>query len=152
MIYIDLDGVCSDFNKAVITYTGTSYNGKDTWSILDKIPNLFYNLEVLPEAVESISKLLDTYGYHNIQILTALPLQTNKLVSAQVDKVTWVHEIFNHSLQVNCVPNWKYKKYFCKSASDILIDDSERNCKEWNGVGGIAILHTSWDNTLRQLK
>lgn len=151
MIYIDLDGVCADFNKAVLKYTGKPYNGKETWSILENIPRLFYNLDVMQDAKESVSKLIDTYGYRNVEISTALPLQTKELVSAQVDKVQWVHTKIDPMIQVNCVPNWRFKKYFVQSSNDILIDDMARNVEEWEESGGIGILHTSWSNTLNIL-
>lgn len=152
MIYVDLDGVCADFNKAVLKYTGKPYNGKETWSILENIPRLFYNLDVMQGAQESVNKLIDTYGYRNVQILTALPLQTKELVSAQVDKVQWVHDKINSMIQVNCVPNWRFKKYFVMQEDDILIDDMPRNIKEWDEAGGIGILHVSWKDTMQRLK
>lgn len=151
MIYIDLDGVLADFNKACIQYTGKSYH-KECWSILEKVPNLFYNLDAMQDAKESMNELLFTYGYSNIQILTALPLQTEELVSAQVDKVQWVHENISSLLQVNCVPNWRFKKYFCKNTSDILIDDRYENCVEWESAGGKAIQHIDWKDTMIKLK
>lgn len=35
MIYIDLDGVCVDFNKAVLDITGKSYYGEETCEVLE---------------------------------------------------------------------------------------------------------------------
>jgi len=35
---------------------------------------------------------------------------------------------------------------------DILIDDREQNIQRWVEAGGIGILHTSAENTIRQLQ
>ena len=152
MIYIDCDDVLANFKEYVIMQTGKPYNGKETWKVLEQEDNLFYNLDLLPFAQESVSMLLDCQGYHNVQILTALPLITGKLTTAQVDKVSWVHTNIDPMIQVNCVQNWSHKAFFCESDRDILIDDSERNCDEWTKAGGIAILHTNWEDTLKKLK
>ena len=36
--------------------------------------------------------------------------------------------------------------------NSILIDDREKNIREWEKAGGIGILHTSTKDTLRKLK
>lgn len=151
MIYIDLDGVCADFNKRCIELTGKPYQGKETWKVLEKVPRLFYNLEAMQGARESVTRLVFNSGYRNIQVLTALPLLTEQLVTAHKDKVQWVHENITPLIQVNAVQNWRYKKHFC-NAGDILIDDSSRNILEWTDVGGVGVLHQDWDKTMLELK
>ena len=150
MIYIDCDGVLADFNKKLLELTGTGYNGKDTWKVLEKYPRLFYNLEVMQWAKEAVNYLIDSYGYSNVQVLTALPLLTEQLVTSHKDKVQWVHENINPLIQVNAVQNWRYKKYFAGNG-DILVDDSERNILEWEDAGGTGILHSNWEDTMKEL-
>ena len=149
MIYIDCDGVLADFNKKVLELTGTGYNAKETWKVLEKYPRLFYNLEVMQGARESVAMLVQKFRYSNVEVLTALPLLTEQLVTSHKDKVQWVHEKIDPLIQVNTVQHWRYKKYFCNSIDDILIDDNHRNILEWEDAGGRGILHTNWDETLK---
>ena len=37
-------------------------------------------------------------------------------------------------------------------SNDILVDDQERNIKDWESQGGIGILHTDFDSTISKLK
>src|SRR5574343_587531 len=132
MSYIDSDGVLANFQKFVIEQTGTTYQGIETWKVLENI--------------------LDKHGYEDVQILTALPLITAKLVTAQRDKVDWIHYVIDGSIQVNCVANWKLKKYFCRDECDILIDDRIECIEQWKEQGGIGILHVNWGDTNTELR
>jgi len=151
MIYIDSDDVLFDFQGVVKALTGEPYQGGLSWKILEQRDRLFWNLPVLEGAKEGVLQLCNTFGKNNVQVLTALPKITKKLVTAQVDKGQAVHE-FIADIQVNCVQHWSHKEYFCRSKYDILIDDSSRNCSAWESAGGIAILHTDWYSTLQQVK
>jgi len=152
MIYIDNDGVNADFNKFVIQQTGSPYQGKSTWVDLENIDNLFSKLEVLPDAYDSVQRIIDMQGYSSVEILTALPLLTGKLHTAQRDKVEWIHNWIDDIIQVNCVQNWRHKAFFVMSKWDILIDDSQRNINEWVAAGGIGVYHTDWVSTNKELK
>lgn len=159
MIYIDCDDVLANFSKFCIELTGKTYQtyisgevGTNSWDKLEKVDNLFYQLEVIQGAKESIASILDQQGYHNVEVLTALPLLTCKLKTAQRDKVTWVKDYIDSMLQVNCVANWSHKKYFCRNSWDILIDDHHRNIEEWVAAGGVGILHSKWEETNKELK
>ena len=152
MLYIDLDGVCADFYNKVLELTGNEYQGQVTWKVLDQVPNLFYKLDVLQGTKEALLWIEEYFHKPNVEFLTALPRNTGWLSSAQKDKVQWVHDKLGSTLQVNCVQHWSYKKYFCDSKDDILIDDCERNIQEWQEYGGTGILHRNWDDTLKELE
>jgi hypothetical protein len=152
VIYIDSDDVLANFNKFVIQQTGSPYQGKETWKVLEGIDNLFSKLEVLPDAYDSVQRILDMQGYSSVEILTALPLITGKLHTAQRDKVEWIHNWIDDVIQVNCVQNWRNKAYFVKNKWYILIDDSIRNIDEWVAAGGVGILHSKWEETNKELK
>lgn len=162
MIYIDCDNVLADFNKFVIEQTGSPYQGKETcnsnpkglnsWEVLENIDNLFRNLEVMKDAASSVQNILNQQGWMDVEILTALPLLSGKLWQSQRDKVDWAHLFIDDAIQVNCVANWRHKKYFCRDKYDILIDDCLRNCSEWTSAGGIAVLHKDWESTNAELK
>lgn len=152
MIYIDSDGVLANFQKFVIEQTGTTYQGAETWKVLENIDNLFTKLEPMKGAYSAVQNILDKHGYEDVQILTALPLITSKLVTAQRDKVDWIHYVIDGSIQVNCVANWKLKKYFCRDEYDILIDDRIECIEQWKEQGGIGILHVNWEDTNTKLR
>ena len=152
MIALDLDGVFADFHGAVqfhcpnMTY---DLDSEQIWQKIETIPHFFATLKMLPRSymIYDLAHDID----NDVQFLTALPRLTGKLVTAQRDKVEWVRRNIYHDVQVNCVANWELKKHFCYSPADILIDDSERNIVQWREAGGIGILHTSVEDTLRQL-
>lgn len=151
MLYIDLDGVMADFNKAVLQHTGSEYSGKDTWEILENIPNLFYNLEVLPDAYYALNFI--ERNFIPYEFLTALPLPTKELYSAHIDKVRWVQRKLHSDAQVNCVSHRSQKKYFVQNGKqDILVDDMLDNCLEWQEAGGIAIYHRNWRASIEELQ
>ena len=151
MIYVDIDGVVADFNSACVKYTGDTYR-KENWEILDKISGLFYTLDVLPGARQGINRLAREIpcGY---EYLGAPPLPTGTLVTAQQDKVRWIREVFqDFYAQVNLVSSRHYKKHWCRSKHDILVDDMHDNIQQWELAGGIGILHKDWNSTINQLK
>lgn len=150
MLYLDIDGVLADFNKACIEYTGKSYH-KDCWSTLEKIPNLFYNLDLIEGAQEGMDYIENILGVP-CSFLGALPLPTDKLITAQYDKVQWIRDKLESTAQVNLVASRHYKKYFCKGEKDILIDDMLDNIQQWGYAGGTGILFVSWEDTINKLK
>lgn len=154
-IFLDLDGVFADCHGKMREYCpGMEYHthSKEIWSVIDTIPKFFRQLEVLPDSTKILDFLFENVNRHEIEFLTALPLLTGQLITAQRDKVEWVHKNLTNLLQVHCVHNWSHKKYFCRSPFDILVDDAQRNINEWVNAGGIGILHTDVENTIEELK
>lgn len=150
MLYLDLDNVMADFYKAAKEVSGLPEYSDNMWEYIEKVDHFFYKLEVLPYAWQLLAYL----EYENIhyEFLTSTCLPTGTLWQCQADKVRWVQRKLNSAVQVNCVTNWRHKKWFCTGKDDILIDDLDRNCKDWESVGGIAILHKNFDDTIKQLK
>ena len=148
-LYLDLDGVFADFDARVMEICGQHYKSDpELWKKLQKVDHLFYNLDPLPYAKRLYGALKDV---KQKEFLTALPMLTEKLVTAPDDKKLWVKENLDPSVYVNCVSSWRQKARFA-SPRAILIDDFERNIKAWREAGGIGILHTDPDKTLEELK
>jgi 5'(3')-deoxyribonucleotidase len=155
MIYLDLDGVFADYRKGFAKVLGWDYHAdpKLAWSILDQEPHLFRQLELLPRAkallaaIESLAKQTN----RSISFLTALPLRTNQLVSAEDDKHWWVRYVLESYHPIICVDNWSRKKDYA-DIGDILIDDSARNISDWESVGGRGVLYTGPASTCATLE
>ena len=156
-INLDLDGVFADFDKRFSEIVGFAYheNPKAAWAKLEKIENLFLSLKPLPGALEFFEEINER-ATRPIRILTALPLLTDKLITAPRDKRAWVAKHLCPSIQVICTDGWGDKKSYCMPG-DILVDDSARNIKDWQSVGGIGIHHSgqyslAQEQTIRELR
>lgn len=151
ILYLDLDGVFANSENGIENITGFKYseNPEKSWSIVGKVDNFFLTLEPMPNAIEIFNEIVNRSKIP-LTILTAMPILTNKLCTAEKDKRTWVAKYLSPYIKVICVSNWQYKKMHCVK-NDILLDDSSRNILDWNSVGGIGILHTAsspWESLL----
>lgn len=151
-INLDLDGVFADFDKRFSEIVGFAYheNPKAAWAKLEKIENLFLSLKPLPGALEFFEEINER-ATRPIRILTALPLLTDKLITAPSDKRAWVARHLCPNIQVICSDGWGDKKNYCNSG-DVLVDDMARNIEDWIGVGGRGIHHRTQERTLEELK
>ena len=94
-IFLDLDGVFADFDKARLSLTDK--RGNEIWPIIDKILEFFRNLEVLPDSL----KLVTMLQHHRLEFLTALPEPTGYLDTAREDKIWWVSNHISRKIKVN---------------------------------------------------
>lgn len=151
---LDLDGVFADFEKKVFEVCGFNYKDdpKNAWSTLDKVDHLFLSLDPLPGASLFFNIILNSLK-DDVEpfILTALPLRTNKLVTAEEDKHKWVAEYLNRDIMVICTDGWQRKANYI-DRSTYLVDDAIRNVRLADSVGGTGILHTQQSETLRRLE
>lgn len=150
-IFCDLDGVFVDFYAVADRLLGRRF--KDTapaeaWAILEKVPGLYRDLPMLAEGRKLWAGLAPVRD--RLQVLSALPLPTGELDTADEDKRFWVRDNLSPALPVNLVVGGVNKvKYLTPGA--ILIDDLPRNIELWRQAGGIGILHVDADSTLAQL-
>lgn len=163
-IFVDLDGVLADFprgmTKAMHATIGPSYvhnedryeadreYARRMWKGIEQYQEqgneLWYELELMHDAM----KLWEYVRPHSPQILTA----TGKpIYDAETQKRKWVAEKLGDDVVVNLTRKAAEK---AKHAAEhhILIDDKEKAINPWKSAGGIGIVHTSADNTIRELK
>ncbi len=154
-MYLDLDGVLANFEKAVTKVTKQYYWGdysEEFWRYIEKEPHFFYNLDVLPDALAMFDQIYYAHA-SNVEILTALPHPTGLLNTADQDKRAWVADIVNPNVKVNTIIGGKNKvKYLEDNSGAVLVDDSKRNIDLWFEAGGIGILHTDSHSTIEKLK
>ena len=157
-IFLDLDGVCTEFVTAAMRFHGLSnYNdsmypcdvgfdivtaytrltgnvitGADFWNPLDR--NFWATLPKTDLCDPLIGYLEREFGKDNICILSAATLSPNCLSG----KMEWVYEN---------LPKWIHrqyiftsKKHHCAKEGTLLIDDADHNVNDFYDCGGEAVL------------
>jgi cytidyltransferase-like protein len=147
-IYCDMDGVIVDFEDGYERLTGKNIKGNhvkgdsDFWQpISDAGANFWINLKWMPDGKELWSYLKP----YNPEILSA----PSREKSSRVGKEIWVrNNIPGTELILKPAP----EKQELAEPNAILIDDRKDNIQQWKDAGGIGILHTSANNTIKQLQ
>ena len=85
------------------------------------------------------------------EILTGIPKPRRGIANAAEDKKTWVKRVLSDDIVVNIVFR-EDKPKFCTGRECILIDDMERNIKEWKDMGGTGIVNLTASKTMEQLR
>lgn len=144
-IYFDMDGVLADFRsgaeRAGATYVpvGTEDKAADDamWDEIRKTPHFYATLPEIPRAVK-LFRELQAAG-EKPEILTAIPKPRYRIEHAAEDKTDWAAAHLGPDVPVHiCYRAEKIQK--CGGPGDILIDDQDRNIREWKSAGGTGIL------------
>jgi hypothetical protein len=150
-IYSDLDGVLVDFIKGYYDLTGRditgSFHSDDAfWAPIDNARKDFWiNLSWTKDG----KKLWDYIKKYNPIILSSPSSSPYGQNDSRVGKFEWVQRELPGTHLILRSPD--QKKEFAKPDT-ILIDDRESNITDWDKMGGIAILHTSANDTIKQLQ
>lgn len=145
-IFCDLDGVLTDFKRAV------QMLGKGTLEELEQKKILFpiiikygkigfwSEMPWMPDG-KKLWKFIKSY---RPTILTT-PLTT---INSKQGKQIWVRKKLGSNVPL--VMSFKKEKY--ATPNSILIDDMEKNINPWIKAGGIGILHKNTKTTISKLK
>ena len=146
-IYCDMDQVLCNFLKGADKVVGEPFVNADKekrWNTISNTKDFWANLEWMPGA-ERLYRRIEKYDPH---ILSAY---AGKDKNSRVGKMKWLTKNTK-------VPRGKIhlvvrsqKKDFAKG-NNLLIDDYEKNIKEWESAGGQGILHTNTNKTIQELK
>lgn len=151
-IYCDMDGVLVDFIKGIQDKIDPSMDGdwdkwalikKDTWKEIKKLGESFWS-EL--EWTRDGKKLWNYIKKYNPTILTAKPRTVDVAIEG---KKKWVKKNLG---SYNTIITTGPEKQNYANKNSILIDDSERNIKQWKSKEGIGILHKNTEDTIKQLK
>lgn len=149
-IYCDMDGVLVDFVKGYYELTGvdtTNYvnSTPEFWQPVDQRgPSWWANLEW-----KSDGPLLWNYIKKYRPNILSSP---SRSASSREGKKAWVKSHIPSTQYRDLLLYPRHEKQLFSGKYSILIDDLEKTIKEWNAHGGIGILHTSADDTIKQLK
>jgi hypothetical protein len=147
-IYCDLDGVLVDFDKGYKDLTGmttqeaNSQGDKVFWEPIKKAGEKYWvDLEWMPKG----KQLWNYIKQYNPKLLSA----PSREKSSRTGKQKWVD---NNLPGVKLILANAVDKQNYSGENQILIDDREKNIEQWRSKGGTGILHTSTEDTIKQLK
>ncbi|KAG5183315.1 hypothetical protein JKP88DRAFT_181932 [Tribonema minus] len=151
-LWLDMDGVLADFDSAAskALRTDNSYKwewlhgSKAFWDTLNQNPNFFGDL---PPMVDCLV-LFDKVEHLRPIILTALPKVGAEEVDAQ--KRAWVAKYLGEDVRVVTCQTHE-KPDYC-GLGDVLVDDRSVNKARWEAEGGRYVIHTSANDSIRQLR
>jgi len=142
-LYIDLDGVLTDFDRQLAKILGEPVkkdwgNSPRVWSAIDRAGTKFWaTMKWLPGS----NRLWDELKKFDPTILSS----PSRHQSSIDGKKEWLED---NLPGVPFIIEQEKEKYAAPDA--ILIDDREKNIKKWEEKGGIGILHKSVPETLIQ--
>lgn len=147
-IYVDLDGVLSDFDSHYEALFGVRPN-QDTYEPPDLWDNVrahgrFYETQPLMKDAHKLWDAIKQF-HPNPVILTGVPYS---IPDAAYQKGKWRD---NHFPGVRMICCKSTDKYLWGKRGDILIDDRLKYSKYWIEMGGIFLHHTSISRTLSLL-
>lgn len=153
-IYCDMDQVLVNFmggaNK-VLTAKGLQpfqQGEKDVkWEALRSVPKFWANLEPMSDAM-----MLWRYIKPHQPYILSTP--SKRMATCKPEKLEWIRKHLGNVEHVYLVPREEKQKFAVTSdgTPNLLIDDYEKNIKEWVAKGGIGIRHINSINTISQLR
>lgn len=149
-LFIDLDGVLADFDRAyseafgVVVNRQTRLDPPGFWKNIRRHGSFFRDLPPIPDALElwAGAKRL----HPNPVILTGIPKSVS---DAAHQKREWVDEHIEPGAPMICCES--KDKCLHGKPGDVLVDDWDRYRPLWEEMGGIFVLHTSADDSLERV-
>lgn len=151
VIYCDMDGVLCDFDAGVRKLTDepiSSMSVRQKWKIVRRNHKFWHELEWF-EGGKEIWRVVNRHDGH---ILSSLPYSDP---NSRPGKLFWLEN--NIELtdlnRIHLLSQRSAKQNYAlqNGIPNILIDDYVKNIDEWTAAGGIAIHHSSAEESLRQL-
>ena len=148
ILYLDMDDVVADWQGRAQSLVNRSWSYGEViptadWNLISNDARFYRNLEVLAGAEALVARCreaLATGEITDLRFLTALP--GNHVPWAVWDKVMWAQRHFP-GIPVMIGP-YSYNKWQHCAPGDILIDDRESNCAQWQAVGGVSHVYQGW--------
>lgn len=152
-VYVDLDGVLADFDRHYSKVVGKS---REDWPCTDGNDDLFWfpiirtkrfwlDIPLMKDAME----LWEFVSKHHYVTILSSP-GTHDTERATIQKRLWVANHLGEN--VNMVLKQAKQKHHYACPNSVLIDDWEKNIKNWQAAGGLTIHHKSAKETIEALK
>lgn len=141
-----MDGVLSDFDRGVRElahfepFDQTIRDPKrndELWAAIRRVDHFYDRLEMIDGAYEMFTMLHEKYG-DRCEILSAIPKPFRGIITSKEDKINWVSRLLGPEIRTNIVYRAE-KSGFARGEGYILIDDLEKNVREWEAAGGTGI-------------
>jgi 5'(3')-deoxyribonucleotidase len=145
IIYIDMDGVISDFSKARNEHPlskQTPYIGRP-----DRIPNIYKDLDPITNSIESVNKIINSDKF-DLFFLSTPPWDNP---DAWTHKRLWIEKYFGHKVRHKLILSARKDL----NIGDYLIDDSKfRGQPNFNGkwIEFGSERFPNWETVLNYLK
>ena len=149
-IYCDLDEVLVDFMRGANAAVGGDFvkiDKDERWNKVNQTKGFWANLGWKPNAKKLHSFIIK----YNPHVLSAY---TGRDPTSKVGKMKWLKKNANFKRgNIHLVLRSQKKDYATTDDKpNILIDDYDKNIREWEAKGGIGILHTDVGKTISELK
>lgn len=147
-LYLDMDGVLCNFDKAYRSLRTHATDGKRFRSaVMDY--QIFEDLEFMPDTQELLNYVTKLEGI-NIEILTSMgTFETDQGNEAKRQKQKWLDK-WNIPYKANFVRSKEEKAKYAHDRA-ILVDDSPGCINPFVVKGGHGILHTKSFDTIQQI-
>ncbi len=153
-IYFDMDGVLADFDRGLWEMCGMEPQPQGdevvdaaTFEAVRKAGHFYLNLKPCEGMLELFAEMRSKYG-DRVEILTGVPSARRNIPEASEEKREWVRKYIGDDVVVHTVAR-KEKRVYAEGS--VLIDDLEKNIREWEGDGGKGVLHKSVERTRHEL-
>ena len=151
-IYVDMDGVLADFDRAAWERLGlrdprkaeAEIGATEFWRRIGTVPHYYRTLPLMADARQLWAGVLAVSAAAPI-ILTGIPWS---IATAADDKLAWASEHFPDARVITCAARDKARHCV---PGDVLIDDWPKYRALWEAAGGRFILHVSAAESLRLL-
>jgi hypothetical protein len=153
-IYLDMDGVLSDFEKQFgDLYGEEALKNRDRKLWTEQWPDFIENkqFEFLPKfpGCDELLSFIRKHPEIEVEILTSSGgVKFHEQVKEQ--KKVWLKK-YGIAYKPHVVPGRKHKKDYA-TPETILIDDTEDVIENFNKAGGIGILHRDAKETIKTLE
>ena len=150
-IYCDLDEVLVDFRRGADAAVGGDFVKMDKderWNRVNQTKGFWANLGWKPNA----KRLHDFIIRYNPHVLSAY---SGRDPASRTGKMKWVKKNTGFKRGNVHLVLREQKKSYAKTKEEkpnVLIDDYDKNIREWEKAGGIGIHHTNVGKTLSELK
>jgi len=150
-----MDGVVADFNKRFFDIADMLPSefeekyGKDKfWDLIADYKKEFWSEIPMMWDAKALIDYVKQYPY---QMLTAPSSKKDSLIGKTIWMRMHTNKLFGGDRPKVIFRKAENKQEFA-APNKILIDDRAKTIDQWNAKGGIGILHTSADNTIKQHK